>query len=449
MPSNEKSAADIAKEQAKPMSQSFPGIAKAMKEGKLNTAYIKDQQEYIKKQQQLAETSTGTKPADPSPVTIQTHAGMEKDKFFSKGWFSRPGAYVLIDGQFGSTGKGLAEQKLAQLGADRVRMITSNAGPNSGHTIYNTNGEKVVTRQIPSFSIESWYQGYKIPLWLNAGAMIDPSILKDEMKWGWDIPLFIHPNATAILPKHYTPVQSLDRIASTQKGTGPASVDKILRKRFAVVDAVHEFEEFTMLRNGYQNHPGVVFVSTAQGFSLGLNSGFYPYTTCRECTVQQALSDAHIPARHLQKVIATFRVFPIRVGDTPLGTSGGWYPDQRELTWEEIGVEPETTTVTGRPRRIASWSDQQFRACLEVNDPDAIFLNFLNYHKSAYDADNFVSHVIDRFKRYTGKDLDFLLLGFGPKASDVDIVFNRQDAGNAIHKRMAQVDIAAAEAAGH
>jgi adenylosuccinate synthase len=371
------------------------------------------------------------------PKTIQQPPRLEREKklFFEKGWFRNPGAYVLLDGQFGSTGKGLAEQKLAMLGAERVHSVTTNAGPNSGHTIYDFLGTKIVTKQIPSFTIQAAMMGLKIPLHLNAGALIDSKILAEELKNSWDFPLTIHPNATAILSQHYLTITSLDKIASTQKGTGPALSDKLLRKRFAVIENVHEFEFYTQSRGDY-TRAGVVFVSTAQGFSLGINSGFYPYTTCRECTVQQALSDAHIPARKLQKVIATFRSFPIRVGDTPFGTSGGWYPDQRELSWGEIGQVPETTTVTGRQRRIATWSDIQFRECVAVNEPDALFLNFLNYLPTAREATKFAEHVVDKFMKYRGVQPDFVMLGFGPKATDVDVAFTREDLGHIISKRM-------------
>lgn len=411
----------------------------------------------VAKEQQEKPKSIGKKPAALSerglppteaPITIQTHPKRDQDKFFEKGWFTQPGAYVLVDGQYGSTGKGLAEQKLARLGAERVTLVTTNAGPNSGHTIYDQHGRKIVTKQIPSFSIAAWLQGFEIPLFLNAGSMIDPAILRTELQEFPKTLLSIHPLAAAILPKHYDTVPSLDRIASTQKGTGPALVDKILRKRFAVVENVHDFEDYTLSLGDYARL-GVVFVSTAQGFSLGLNSGFYPYTTCRECTVQQALSDARIPARQLRKVIATFRTYPIRVGNTALGESGGWYSDQKEIDWKEIGVEPETTTVTGRQRRVATFSYAQFRECLAINDPDAFFINFLNYIKTPIEATQFVEGLVDKFRRQQKRDPDFVLLGFGPKETDVEIAFTRDEVGQHIFKRMGKVDIEAAEAAGY
>ena len=73
----------------------------------------------------------------------------------------------------------------------------------------------------------------------------------------------------------------------------------------------------------------------------------------------------------------TCRSYPIRVGNTDKGTSGGWYPDQQETTWEALGVEPELTTVTKRVRRVATWSWQQFTDAVRANEPDAIWLGFI------------------------------------------------------------------------
>lgn len=389
--------------------------------------------------------------AIPQTIQLPTEERTAYQKFRDKGWFTQPGAYVLVDGQFGSTGKGLAEQKLAHLGGERVTVVTTNAGPNSGHTVYNLQGEKIVTRQIPSFSVAmAMKKGIGPHLHLNAGAMIDASILSQELPLIAGTPFSIHPHATAILPKHYQKHPSLSSIASTQKGTGPALCDKILRKRFAVVENVHDFEEFPMSKAEPEFlGAAVIMVSTAQGFSLGLNSGFYPHATCRECTVQQALSDARIAARRLRKVITTHRVHPIRVGDTPLGSSGGWYPDQQELGWETLGVTPEVTTVTGRPRRIATWSDIQFRECLIINEPDAIFINFINYLGDSYKATKFVEEKVEIYRRTLARDPDFVMMGFGPSADEVDVAFMRDDIGQFIFKRLGKVDLAAAERSGH
>lgn len=357
----------------------------------------------------------------------QHHPSAYFERAEKNGWFMEPGAYCLLDGQYGSTGKGLAEQALAALGGHRIGRVITNAGPNSGHTIYHpSTGEKIVTKQVPSFSIAMEQRGMPIPLHLSAGAMIDPAILREELVYIPDTPLTVSPWAAAILPKHYSARSSLASIASTQKGTGPALADKVMRERFAVVSECHDFMDYP-LSNSTPPKEERIFLSTAQGFSLGLNSGFYPYTTCRDCSVAQALNDARIPPKWLRKVIMTYRAFPIRVGSTAEGSSGGCYSDQRELDWGTLGVEPELTTVTQRQRRIFTWSNQQFVDGLVVNEPDALFLNFLNYFHNPERAVEFVRDCVILFDRVRGKVPDFLLLGFGSHLQDIAISYTMEE----------------------
>jgi adenylosuccinate synthase len=341
-----------------------------------------------------------------------------KDHLEKTEWFKEPGAYVLVDGQFGSTGKGLGEQVLAQYAGERIEVVTTNAGPNSGHTIYQ-DGRKIVTKQVPSFSIEASRWVKPPSLYLNAGAIIDREILDKEAHFVDNSLLLIHPSAAAIKPEHYETQASLSAIASTQMGTGPALADKVMRKKFAVASERFDFETYKIGARAWDWKRERVFVSTAQGFSLGLNQGFYPYTTSRECSVQQALSDANIPARRLRKVITVHRVHPIRVGNTPTGTSGGVYPDQRETTWGALGVRPELTTVTKRVRRVFTWSWTQFCDCLRANEPDALFINFMNYMTSSATAQEFISGVYNTFNRIRGCSPDFVLLGYGPEPKNV------------------------------
>jgi adenylosuccinate synthase len=126
-------------------------------------------------------------------------------------------------------------------------------------------------------------------------------------------------------------------------------------------------------------------IEGAQGFSLGINSGFYPFCTSRDTGPARFLSDCAVPHTLLRIVVGTARTYPIRVGNTPGGFSGGGYFDQHELTWESLGLKPETTTVTGRERRIFSFSNQQILEAIQAFRPDCVFLNFCNYIGTADD----------------------------------------------------------------
>lgn len=359
--------------------------------------------------------------------------------YFNK-WASEPGAYVLVDGQFGSTGKGLLAAYIALNGGKQFNKVTTNAGPNSGHTAYwphhlgpdgdpgwEIHQEKIVTQQLPVASVFLDKMGHEFDTIINAGAVIDYEIMLDELgKWmqGDGSRVLVHPSAALITEGAKGSDKLITRaIAGTGKGVGPAIVQKIMRTYGKKVIASHLFApflppEYASWDNLWNWSKDVVFVETAQGFSLGINSArFYPTVTSRECTVQQALADARIPAQMLRKVVATFRTLPIRVGSTE-NSSGGWYPDQEETSWEALGVPQELTTVTKRVRRVATWSWIQFRECIATNRPDVLFINFANY-MSCTDFALLMARVRGQYNDIMGHNPEAIFVGTGPLCSDV------------------------------
>jgi adenylosuccinate synthase len=353
-----------------------------------------------------------------------------------RGWFDEPGAYVLVDGQYGSTGKGLLAGWLAEGAGGRITHVTTNAGPNSGHTAYfqyqaNTGDytgepERVMTQQIPVASVFLHKMGYRPITLLNGGAVIDSAILLDEFtKYDFDTgEIFVHPNAVVIEEEDRRIDKITTRqIAGTGKGIGPAQARKVLRHggnmametyRPILPPDHHSWDDF------WDWKFDVVFVETAQGYSLGINSSrFYPNVTSRECTVMQAIADARIPAQMVKKVVACYRTFPIRVGNTE-GSSGDCYEDQYEMHWEDIGQPPELTTVTKRVRRLFSWSRIQFRESVAVNRPDVIFINFMNYLKPDQQA-----VLLQLIEEDYLREMDYLptiICGNGPLSSDIGVL---------------------------
>jgi adenylosuccinate synthase len=340
-----------------------------------------------------------------------------KQHLRSSGFLQSPGAYVLVDGQFGSTGKGLAAAMLAEMFHDKVVGVTSNAGPNSGHTSYH-DGEKIVLCQLPTFGVIANRMGSRVHMYLNAGAVIDPERLTMEAdKYANIFNLWVHPVAAVTSTEGREVEGKLTKdIGSTGKGTGAAIAAKVMRDPSAVFGGSGVLGNFLA---GSMPHEapeyGVVFVEVSQGFSLSLNaSGMYPFTTSRDCTVGQALSDANIHPSFLRQTMMVVRTFPIRVA----GNSGPCYEDQREMTWEELGVEPEITTVTKKVRRVFTWSDQQFREAVLVNRPEHLFVNFCNYLKPSK-VRMFVQNIIDNYIDVMGHSPLSVLMGFGPNADDV------------------------------
>jgi adenylosuccinate synthase len=115
------------------------------------------------------------------------------------------------------------------------------------------------------------------------------------------------------------------------------------------------------------------------------------------------------------------RTYPIRVGNTE-NSSGPPYEDQAEIEWEDIGVEPEYTTVTGRKRRVFTWSNTQFREAVRINEPNIIFINFLNYLDEKGEQSAFIDNVIHQYKLEMRKKPELVLGGFGPKDEDIEVL---------------------------
>lgn len=341
-----------------------------------------------------------------------------EERLRDTGFFQSFGAYVLVDGQYGSTGKGLAAGMLAEMFHDEVGFVTTNAGPNSGHTSY-WDTEKVVLCQLPTFGVIARYAGSEPTIFMNAGAIIDRGRLQMEIEehkietFG----LFVHPTAavTSDAGSEHEKSTLVHDIGSTGKGTGAALAAKIMRGPDAVIGGVdNDFMLGGMPLGAAKD--AVVFVEVSQGFSLSLNAGgMYPYCTSRDCTVAQALSDANIHPNDLRQTMMVVRTYPIRVA----GNSGPCFDDQKELTWEELGQEPEITTVTKKVRRVFTFSVEQFKAAVACNQPEHIFLNFVNY-LSPDSVEAFVqNNILKPYREIMKADPLSVILGFGATVDDV------------------------------
>ena len=343
-------------------------------------------------------------------------------------------ASVLIDGQFGSTGKGLAAAYVyinKQVDAERLLCVT-NAAPNAGHTTVLADGTKFVTFHMPTMGVLS----PDSRIVLNAGAIIDVELLIKEVT---DLNVnparvFIHPNAAMITPDDHEAEKAASSaqtsIASTQKGVGAALANKVARRGKVAKDYHSFFKDygFRMFENDLnvmmKQHEYAVSIETPQGMSLSLNNGFYPYCTSREVSVAQSLSDAGVNPRLLHKVLMTMRTFPIRVGNIVneqgemIGWSGPVYPDQVELSWSNFpGVEPERTTVTKRVRRIFTFSDEQYIESLLRLQPDYVHVGFCDYFTDRPAFEDFVNRTT-AVEANLGLSIEHRY-SFGPSVNDI------------------------------
>lgn len=338
--------------------------------------------------------------------------------------------HIVVDLQFGSTGKGLLCGYLAE--KFQPDTLVTAWGPNAGHTYINGEGRKFVNIALPNGIVSPKLERILI----GPGSVIDPERMMQELDSYKDLVrppmLFIHEHAAVVTKFH----KDLEReygfkIGSTMKGVGEAMIQKLRRDpgvpNIAKVElAGTPLAQYVVDRFTYQNYleqGRTVLIEGAQGYSLGINSGFYPYTTSRECTVQQLMVDCAIPFNWVDDFLihGVCRTYPIRVANRfnadgkQIGTSGPGYHDQREMQWSEIEREPELTTVTKLPRRLFTFSPYQIKDAVRMNAVHDVFLNFCNYVGERHEA-----YALDPWcKAIAEAGVPLRWLGYGPTVNDI------------------------------
>jgi len=357
---------------------------------------------------------------------------------------------VVVGGQYGSEGKGAVCRWLA---SGRSTSCVRVGGPNAGHTAYDPTGKEWKLQQVPIGAIAN-----SRPLYIGAGSEIDTDLLESEIRAldeaGFEVSkrLMIDPMATVVLRSHSIEeyghaarhgTSGLTRtIGSTGKGVGAARADRIWR-RAAIIRNLPDVQNDHMVYTNsrvfkvkcqdtawWMRNDGsdTLQIEATQGFGLGLHQPTYPFATSVDCRAIDALSQAGIspwevlPDRFEAWVV--LRTFPIRVA----GNSGPMY---REISWEEIGQEPEHTTVTKKQRRIGEWDAKLARAALQANGSDnpwcpgprcpvKVVITFLDYVfpplKNCTDAEHILSLAGD-WLRYREEELGVSIraVGTGPK----------------------------------
>lgn len=344
---------------------------------------------------------------------------------------------IIIDGQFGSTGKGLLAEHLCR--KEFFDLAASNLSPNAGHTFFHQ-GEFHVSKQIPVAGVIH----DRSTIYLSPGSIIDVELLEQEIeKFNIDpTRIFVHPRA-AIIEKsdrdhELQSDSSMAKIASTQSGVGSALARKILRtselaqgnERLNQIVEVKGLDIMNMLDIGCN-----ALMETSQGFDLGIDSGLsYPHCTSRDVSVATALANAQVHPSYLGEVLMSMRSFPIRVGhlydgDEIIGHSGPFYKDSIETCWGAVGVDEERTTVTNRVRRVALFSLKQYERSLHYLRPDTVFLNFANYL-------SYVPSFLNRLCDIRVPDL----IGFGRESELVVEVKSREDFLEMIERSAGEIE---------
>lgn len=304
--------------------------------------------------------------------------------------------HLVIDLQFGSTGKGLLAGYLAK--REKYDTVVCSFATNAGHTYIDDERKlHVMTQQLPTGITSPTVKN----VLLGPGALIDVDVLMGELqRYSAQMEgkrLLIHPHAAIVAPWHRDQEikQGMSKIGSTTKGVGAAMIQRIQRdpSNMNIAGALEHWpvlEDFVVSTDEYREvleRSEACLVEGAQGYSLSMYHGFYPYTTSRDVTPWQIAADCALPykwAPYIQ-IMGTLRAYPIRVNNRD-GSSGPCYPDQREMKWEELGIPAELTTVTKLPRRIFTFSQTQLdEALFHCGNywETKLFLNFANYMSPA------------------------------------------------------------------
>lgn len=351
---------------------------------------------------------------------------------------------VIMDAQAGSSGKGKLAAYIFDKHFDEWDFACNAFYPQAGHWVRLGDGKNAFFYQTLNSCAWMWREypdrmKDKI-MFIGPGSIIELPALLREIKennipvgslWIDDKALILQDDDTAyergekdfagntVTSRH----DGTMKFGSTSHGVGACAAKRVLRDPRMVtagdrIDVLYGYttpsvSDIIMDLTINQGKRGILEV--AQGFQLSLNGRFFPYTTSRNCTVAQGFSDMFLPVTLFDKLVLNFRTFPIRInskkylskedghhltyeeimGGVPYeiyeGNSGGWYEDQKEITWEQLTKDSgssiplmELTSVTKLPRRVATFSKMNLKDSIlnGVGDEvEKVFLslNFANY----------------------------------------------------------------------
>jgi len=314
---------------------------------------------------------------------------------------------LTMDWIWGSAGKGGLSGYLAL--RRPYDAVVCSYGTQAGHSYNNRErGIKMMVQQIPVGIISPTVKN----IFIGPGALIHADVLRKELEDYAEFlegkRLLIHEHAAVVTDEHskkeYERGQT--RMGSTAKGVGQAAIDRILRDpdgkavaKLAWKDT--NLEQYVVDRFTYIDELAksqYLLVEGAQGFSLSMYHGDYPYCTSRDVTPWQIAADCGLPWQWASdiKVMGVCRSFPIRVNNRD-GSSGPAYPDQKEITFEDIGQQTELTTVTKLPRRIFEFSQAQIKHAYfhcGGNNSSAV-LSFADYCRSEHELLSILKQIED------------------------------------------------------
>jgi len=282
---------------------------------------------------------------------------------------------AVVGAQWGDEGKGAVIAKLAQ---DYDICVRPQGGNNAGHTLYDSDGNKVVVNIAPS--------GIIFPHVTNVignGCVVDLEVLDKNMQDAKGKLLIsdaahLFFNYHKLLDGAQEKSKGMGKIGTTQKGIGPAYADKINRVGIRAGSLLHPERLEELLRHNIEQknrelafygvdalvdaddilarmkplfekyaplvidtraylqqavHSGKkILLEGAQGAMLDLDHGTYPFVTSSNTNVTGLLAGSGLSPKFLGNVLGVVKAYTSRVGAGPFPTEGesGEYINQYE-----------------------------------------------------------------------------------------------------------------------
>jgi adenylosuccinate synthase len=306
---------------------------------------------------------------------------------------------AIVGAQWGDEGKGKIIDELA---GQAEYVVRYQGGSNAGHRIVFDDSE-FAFHLVPAGIL---HPGVRCII--GNGMVVDPRALISELeslrKMGVDTTrLYISERAHVVMPYHIVldrleeESRGIEKLGTTERGIGPAYVDKYSRVGIRMADLLdvdhfrsklapvlaHKNRMITqiygqqplsleeihteyvgyaqqlrqyitdtqaILHKAYKERRAIL-LEGAQGALLDIDFGTYPFVTSSSTVASNAATGAGLPPRSIQHVLGVFKAYITRVGSGPMPTELFGEEGSR---LREAGHEYGTTT--GRPRRCG-WFD--------------------------------------------------------------------------------------------
>ncbi len=326
---------------------------------------------------------------------------------------------VVVGGFFGSEGKGKVVAYLALRNRPSI-VARGGVGPNAGHTIVYS-GREYKLRQIPS-----GFTNRDSRLLIGAGVLIDPDVFLREVETTDTRGRIGVDNQCAVVEPMHIQREAKDPylsqvVKSSGTGVGPCMEDRVRRvaklaKNYP--DLAPYLTDVAGEIHAALDEGKPVLVEGTQGTFLSLYHGTYPYCTVKDVTASSICGDVGIGPTKVDDVIVVFKSIVTR--SSPAGALPGELPeeDAQKKGWQE------TTTVTGRTRRVAPFNLEMAKRAVKLNGATEIAITKLDavysgcfglrsYEKLPHEARQFIDNLEAEMR------IPITLIGTGPEAFDM------------------------------